>query len=130
MFCTAVPDVIQSWMSPASMSAASSTSPMPFVWSANPTGLALGPVVASVPVGRSCSQCRFRLSLSFAQPPSGVRVLQMGWYWMDVGPDGGRAVCEEFGLCLVVVVEPRGTVGFLGFGDTLLRVVEGRGWVN
>jgi hypothetical protein len=48
----------------------------------------------------------------------------MTWYWLDVGPDGGRAVCEELGLLLVVFVEDGASVGFWRVGDALLRVVE------
>ncbi len=54
----------------------------------------------------------------------------MSWYWLDVGPDGGRAVCEELGLFLVVVLQDGGSVGFWRIGDALIGVLDERGWMN
>jgi hypothetical protein len=55
---------------------------------------------------------------------------RMNWYWQDVGPDGGRAVCEELGLLLVVFVENGASVGFWRLGDALLRATDERQRVN
>jgi hypothetical protein len=59
-----------------------------------------------------------------------VRTSPMSWYWFDVGPDGGRAVCEELGLFLVVVLQDGGSVGFWRLGDSLLRMTDERQCLN